>query len=197
MLFNEKEGFELKEIIKEMQSEIAERRKKAVELIHQHLNGHNCTITAPFVFTDFIVFEITEYTGDQYTLLIKNDQIYNSDFNMIRGSQPEKTGLSPTRFDGIEIVDNVGNLAIIKLYSNKDDSINIFGDIYEKESECLKEHPGDEVLTGCGILDFNTGYSPDDSADIYEDFGNALADAVAIHKSQCNKEEKKLEIQAE
>ena len=64
-------------------------------------------------------------------------------------------------------------LKVINYYSNKVDGS--FEDIYTDLEDLRKDHPDAEVITGYGVHDTETGYSPNDAADWYATYDEAQA----------------------
>jgi hypothetical protein len=63
-------------------------------------------------------------------------------------------------------------LRVIQLFANEDNGI--YGDIYNTPEEVREEHPGATVLIGYGILNEETGFIVDESADFYATEAEAL-----------------------
>lgn len=68
----------------------------------------------------------------------------------------------------VELTSPQEGLLVITLFANLDGATGIYGDIYTDRGECLENHPGDEVLTGFGVLDASTALLVSDSADFYD-----------------------------
>lgn len=61
-----------------------------------------------------------------------------------------------------------GTLALALLFANKDPNTGIYGDIYSQPADVLRDHSRDQMLTGYGVLDLNTGLLTAASADFYK-----------------------------
>lgn len=70
-----------------------------------------------------------------------------------------------------KIIKVIGDYKIVEWFANaiqdEDNTRSCYGDIYETKAQAEEEHPGDEILTGYGIID-KTGYSPDSTLDWYD-----------------------------
>lgn len=89
-------------------------------------------------------------------------------------------------FEGIQQVNgNAGfGLHVVKIYANLDRASDIYGDIYDTLDDVRKDHPGDEILHGFGVLDGATGFLAEGSEDWYEVEDDALAFITAARKKE-------------
>ncbi len=81
----------------------------------------------------------------------------------------------------VDVIETVGKYQVIKYYADtlytnndKENGVPYYGDIYTSRDEVLQNHPNAEVLEGFGVLDTETGYSPDDVDDWYDTVEDVL-----------------------
>lgn len=88
---------------------------------------------------------------------------------------------------GQELIERVGTLDIIYYYANEMEDGG-YGDIACSPEDIYKAHPASRLMTGFGVVEANTGMSPDSAEDWYEDIDEVRQYAVAYEKELLEEE---------
>lgn len=97
---------------------------------------------------------------------------------------------------GQELIERVGTLDIIYYYANEMEDGG-YGDIACSPEDVYKTHPKARLMTGFGVVDADTGMSPDSSEDWYEDIDEVRQYALDYQKELQEEEFENKHLQKE